>query len=69
MATNPKTTETTQAVSAESVYSASYLADNHKIFGVRREIVVVALRNANKNFATVSEAKTIIDNFKKKEVK
>lgn len=62
------TTKTTDRVAA-SVYSAAELADNHKMFGVNRDIVVVALRKAGKTSATVAEAKTIIDKFKNKEVK
>lgn len=54
---------------AESVYTAKELADNHKVFGTFREIVVVALRSAGKETATFSEAKKIIENFKTKEVK
>lgn len=50
----------------ESVYTVKELADNHKIFGTYREIVVVALRQAGKDTATVSEAKAIIDKFKNK---
>lgn len=53
----------------ESVYTAAELADNHKVFGTFREIVVVALRTAGKEAATFSEAKKIIDKFKNKEVK
>lgn len=53
----------------ESVYSASELADSCKVFGASREIVVVALRLAGKEFATFSEAKKIIEAFKNKEVK
>lgn len=63
MASNPKTAST------ESVYSATELAANHKLFGVNREIVVIALRKAGKKSASFSEAKTIIDKFKTKEVK
>lgn len=70
MASNPKTTtDAPKAAPVESVYSASELAANHKIFGVNRDIVVVALRKAGKDFATVTEAKAIIDKFKKREVK
>ena len=73
MAPNPKTTEVInevpKAVPVESVYSASELADNHKAFGVNRDIVVIALRDAGKNFASITEAKAIIDKFKNKEVK
>lgn len=53
----------------ESVYTASELADNYKVFGTYREIVVVALRMAGKETATFSEAKNIIERFKNKEVK
>lgn len=53
----------------ESVYTADQLAGAHEVFGVRREIVVVALRLAGKKEATVAEARTIIENFKNKEVK
>ena len=49
---------------SESVYTAKELADNHKVFGTYREIVVVALRVAGKETATFSEAKSIIENFK-----
>ena len=48
----------------ESVYTAKELADNHKLFGTFREIVVVALRLAGKETYTVSEAKEIIEKFK-----
>ena len=52
----------------ESLYSAKELADNYKIFNTSREIIVVALRQAKKETATVSEARAIIDKFKNKEV-
>ena len=54
---------------AESVYPASELANNCKLFETSREIVVVALRLAGKDSATFAEAKAIIDKFKNKEVK
>ena len=54
---------------SESVYSAVELAENHKVFNTSREIVEVALRIAGKSSATLTEAKAIIDKFKKKEVK
>lgn len=60
---------TTKAPEQESVYTASELADNYKVFGTYREIVVVALRLAGKKTATLSEAKNIIEKFKNKEVK
>ena len=68
MASNTKAAEAKTAP-AESVYSASELAANYKMFGVNRDIVVIALRKAGKKSATFSEAKVIIDKFKTKEVK
>lgn len=53
----------------ESVYTASELAANCNLFGVNRDIVVIALRKAGKASYTFAEAKAIIDNFKNKEVK
>lgn len=61
--------ETKATAPAPSVYSADELANNHKVFNTSREIVVVALRLAGKEKATVAEAKTIIEKFKNKEVK
>lgn len=57
------------AKAAESVYTAAELAANYKLFGVNRDIVVLALRKAGKQAATFDEAKAIIDKFKNKEVK
>ncbi len=54
---------------AECVYTTAELADNCKAFGTYREIVAVALRLAGKEAATLSEARQIIERFKKKEVK
>ena len=54
---------------AECVYTAAELADNCKAFGTYRAIVAVALRLAGKEAATLSEARQIIERFKKKEVK
>jgi len=53
----------------ESVYTAEELASNHKIFHTSHEIVVIALRLAGKKTATLTEAKSIIEKFKNKEVK
>lgn len=58
-----------KAPAAESVYSAADLAKNYKAFHTSREIVVVALRLAGKTEATFTEAKSIIESFKNKEVK
>lgn len=66
MASNTK--EADKTAPAESVYSAAELAANHKMFGVNRDIVVVALKQAGKTFATVSEAKAIIHKFKSRKV-
>lgn len=54
---------------AESEYSAAELADSYKLFNTSREVVVVALRLAGKEWATFPEAKSIIEKFKNKEVK
>lgn len=53
----------------ESVYTAAELAENHKVFNTSYEIVAVALRIAGKEAATFTEAKSIIEKFKSKEVK
>jgi hypothetical protein len=53
----------------ESVYTATELAENHKVFNTSYEIVAVALRIAGKEAATFTEAKSIIEKFKSKEVK
>ena len=67
-ANEEKATVAEKATVVESLYSAKELADNHKIFNTSREIVVVALRQAGKATATVSEARAIIDKLKNKEV-
>ena len=67
MASNTKVVA--EKATTESVYTASELAANCKLFGVNREIVVIALRKAGKEAATFAEAKTIIDKFRTKEVK
>ena len=59
---------TTKAAPTEGVYSAAELADNHQLFGVNRDIVVVALQKAGKKYATFSEAKDIINKFKSRKV-
>lgn len=77
MAQKNNATETTKAAeavekgttAAESVYTVEELANNHKAFNTYREIVDVALRLAGKETATLTEAKTIIEKFKNKEVK
>lgn len=63
------TTAPVKPLAVESVYTAKEMADNYKVFNTSREIVVVALRQAKKETATVSEAKAIIEKFKNKEVK
>lgn len=61
--------EQVQAPVVESIYTADQLAANHKVFKAPREIVVVALRLAGKKEATFTEAQSIIESFKNKEVK
>ncbi len=56
--------------SRESVYPVNELAANaRKIFGTRQECVAAALKASGKTEYTVSEAKKIVENFLKKEVK
>lgn len=62
-------TEVAKAVPGESVYSVDELIANYKLFGVNRDIVVIALRKAGKGSLTFAEAKAIIEKFKTKEVK
>ena len=77
MATNnkPAVTESptkepkAKAKPVESVYKAEELAKAHKTFGASYAIVATALQIAGKDRATVSEAKEIIEKFKKQEVK
>lgn len=65
----PKAAAEKGAPIMESLYSAAELASNYKLFNTSYEIVAVALRQAGKKAATLTEAKTIIDKFKNKEVK
>lgn len=64
-----KATPVAQATVEESIYAAEELAKNYKLFNTSYEIVSVALREAGKKEATVTEAKKIIENFKNREVK
>lgn len=69
MAKNKDTVDETPVQPTESIYTAEELAKNHKVFKTSREIVVVALKLAGKETATFSEAKIIVENFMKREVK
>lgn len=53
----------------ESTYAAAELAKAHKTLGTSYEIVAVALKQAGKERATITEAKEIVDRFIKREVK
>lgn len=65
-----QTSKKEQKIPQESVYSVGELAANaKKIFGTRQECVVAALNAAGKTECTVAEAKTIVANFIKREVK
>ncbi len=59
----------TEPKTQESTYTAAELAKAHKTLGASYEIVVVALKQAGKARATVSEAKEIVERFKTREVK
>lgn len=67
--TETKTSKSKTTKEAESVYSADYLAANHKALGASYAIVAVALKLAGKESATLKEAQKIVDEFKNKEVK
>jgi hypothetical protein len=69
MATTVKSKAPATARPKESVYSVAELAENYNVFNTSREVVEVALRLAGKKTATITEAKTIIEKFKTKEVK
>lgn len=60
---------TNVAQPTESTYPAAELAKAHKTLGTSYEIVVVALKQAGKERATITEAKEIIARFMKREVK
>lgn len=65
-----KSKEKVAAKTVESEYKVSELADNAKsLFGTRPECVAAALKAAGKENCTVSEAKSIVYEFLKKEVK
>lgn len=64
-----KKKEPQEGIAVESVYTADELAKAHKVFDTSYEIVAVALKLAGKEAATVTEAKEIINEFMKKEVK
>lgn len=64
--------ETRKSISEkkESSYSVKELAVNaRKLFGTRPECVTAALTAAGKTESTVIEAKSIVENFLKREVK
>lgn len=57
---------------SESVYTVQELEDNaESVFGerIKKECVAAAFRSAGKTQATREEAKKVVDNFLKKEVK
>lgn len=67
-----ETVETAQKAPArvESVYKVRELANNaKKVFDTRPECVIAALKEDGKEQYTVSEAKTLVEKFLKKEVK
>lgn len=56
--------------SRETVYTVSEFGANaKKIFGVRQECVLAALKAAGKSECTIPEAKKIVEMFMKREVK
>jgi len=74
MATKKTTSEAQaeKAVVAESLYNVEELAEHaSSVFGanIRSECVVAAFRHAGKTTAAVAQAKEIVNEFMKKEVK
>lgn len=72
--TSTETSSSTTSASAakvekESVYTVDDLIANFKAFKTSKEIVAIAMRKSGKKNATFSEAKSIIEKFKNKEVK
>lgn len=64
--------QTSKKKSSESVYTVQELVNNAEaVFGARtkKECVAAAFRFAGKTQATREEAKRIVENFLKKEVK
>ncbi len=52
----------------EPVYSATQLAEHYEVFGTSKAVVTAALRIVNKPFATLAEAKRIVNLFRNQEV-
>lgn len=74
MATKETTIETPEvkAAAAESLYNVEELAEYaSSVFGagIRSECVLAAFRHAGKTTAAVAQAKEIVNDFIKKEVK
>lgn len=66
----PKETKQTPAKAATPKYSAAELAQAaQKVFGVPQDVATAALRMAGIQSATIEEAKKIVGDFAKKEVK
>lgn len=62
-------TETKKETPPAELYTAEELAANHKVFKTSREIVVVALKLAKKDKATVEETQKLVDELKNRRVK
>lgn len=59
-----------KAARQEDVYTMEDFAQNAaELFGVRKEIVIAAFRDKNVTKCTKEEAKKIVEEFKKREVK
>lgn len=65
----PQAVKAPEPKNQESEYSLQDLITGHKAFGVPKEIATVALKLKGIERATFAEAKKIIDEFKKREVK
>lgn len=60
--------KTASKIATEPVYSAGQLAEHYTVFNTSKAVVIAALRIANKPFATLSEAKRIVNIFRNQEV-
>lgn len=67
-AQKPDTATKKGATKQESVYTAAELADANATLGAAREAVIVALKLAGKEAATLREAKEIVHQFMNQEV-
>lgn len=64
-----KVDETVPAISEDAYPVEELIKASREVFGVPQECVVAALKPLKRETMTVSEARTVIETFMKKEVK